>query len=187
MADLIAVSYPEEGTAEQVLDTLTRLGREYLIDLADACYVTRGQDGKVKLHQAMNLTAAGATSGALWGGLVGLIFLMPLAGLIVGGATGALMGKLTDVGIDDAMMKRLGEQLQPGSSALFVLVRSATADKVLPEVQKFGGTVLQTSLSKEQEARLRAVLAEGHAAANTEPAAQPETTPPAAPPAAAQA
>jgi uncharacterized membrane protein len=189
MADLIAVSYPEEGTAEQVLDTLNRLGREYLIDLADACYVTRGQDGKVKLHQAVSLTAAGATTGALWGGLVGLLFLMPLAGLLVGGATGAVMGKLTDVGIDDAMMKRLGAELQPGSSALFVLVRSATTDKVLPEVQKYGGTVLQTSLSKEQEARLRAVLAEGHAAAaaSDDAPAQPETAPPAAPPAAAQA
>jgi uncharacterized membrane protein len=173
MADLIAVAYPEEGTAQKVLDTLTRLGREYLIDLADACYVTRGQDGKVQLHQAVNLTAAGATSGALWGGLVGLLFLMPLAGLIVGGATGALVGKLTDVGIDDAMMKSLGEQLQPGSSALFVLVRSVTADKVLPEVQQYGGTVLKSSLSKEQEARLRAVLAEGHAAAATAPDAAP--------------
>lgn len=193
MSDLIAVAYPDEATAERVLDTLNRLGKEHLIDLADACYATKGQDGKVKLHQALNLTGAGATSGALWGGLVGLIFLMPLAGLLIGAGTGALMGRLSDYGIDDKMMKSLGEGLKPGSSALFVLVREVTADKVLAEVRQYGGTVLQTSLSRENEARLREALASSQGAPPeapaTAPAAAAAPTPPTppTPPAAAPA
>src|SRR5262245_32798902 len=161
MSDLIVVAYPEEGTAEKVLDTLTRLRKVQLIDLADACYATKGQDGKVRLHQSVNLTGAAATGGALWGGLIGLIFLMPLAGMLVGAASGAPVGKLTDYGIDDGMMRSLSQQLQPGTSALFVLVRRVTADKVLDEVRGFGGTVMQTSLSNEQEARLKEALASG--------------------------
>ena len=160
MADLIAVSYPEEGTAEQVLDTLNRLGREYLIDLADACYVTRGQDGKVKLHQAVSLTAAGATTGALWGGLVGLLFLMPLAGLLVGGATGAVMGKLTDVGIDDEFIDAVKQQVTPGTSALFLLSSDAVLDKVHDAFSGLNAQLIQTNLSDDQEAKLREAFAE---------------------------
>jgi uncharacterized membrane protein len=168
MSDLIAVGFKGEDTADQVLNKLVTLQKEHLIDLEDACVVIRDQSGQVRLKQAVNLTGVGAASGgawgALWGTLIGLLFLNPLAGLLTGAAfgagAGALSGALSDYGIDDEFIRSLGATIEPGSSALFVLVRSATMDKVLPELRPFGGTVLRTSLSNEQEERLRQALQE---------------------------
>ena len=98
----------------------------------------RQPDGKVQLHQVHNLTAAGALSGGFWGALIGLLFMSPLLGFAVGAA-------LSDIGINDKFMKELAGALKPGSSALFVLVRKVTADKVLAEVQGTGGRILKTS------------------------------------------
>jgi uncharacterized membrane protein len=137
---------------------LIKLQQEYMIDLEDAVVVVKNQEGKVKLHQALNLTAAGAFSGGLWGSLIGLLFLNPLLGAAVGASAGAVSGALSDVGINDQFMKDLAETLNPGSSALFVLVRKSTPDKVLEELSKYEGTVIKTSLSHEDEARLQAVL-----------------------------
>lgn len=161
MSKLIVIAYPDQHKAHEVRLTLARLQKEYLIDLEDAVVVTKDPAGKIKLHQAINLTAAGAVSGGFWGTLVGLIFLNPLLGAAVGAATGAASGALADVGINDNFMKELAQKLQPGSSALFVLVRKATADKVLPEIQPFGGTIIQSSLSHEDETRLQAALTQG--------------------------
>jgi uncharacterized membrane protein len=166
MSDLIVVGFTGEDTADQVLNKLQALQREHLIDLEDACVVVRDHSGNVRLKQAMKLVGVGAASGglsgALWGTLIGLLFLNPLAGLLTGAVfgagAGALSGALLDYGIDDAFIRSLGATIQPGSSALFVLVRRATPDKVLPELRPFGGTVLRTSLSTEQEARLRQAL-----------------------------
>jgi uncharacterized membrane protein len=166
MSDLIVVSFKGEDTADQVLNKLVALQKEHLIDLEDACIVVRDQSGKVRLKQAINLVGAGAASGgawgAMWGTLIGLLFLNPLAGLLTGAAfgagAGALSGALSDYGIDDEFIRSLGSTIQPGSSALFVLVRRVTVDKVLPELSQFEGTVLRTSLSNEQEERLRQAL-----------------------------
>jgi len=114
--------------------------------------------GKVKLNQAINLTAAGAVGGGFWGSLIGLIFLNPLLGAAVGAAAGAASGALTDVGINDKFMKDLAAAMNPDSSALFVLVRKATPDKVLAELQGSGGKVLKTSLSHDDEAKLQAAM-----------------------------
>jgi uncharacterized membrane protein len=168
MSDLVAVSFKGEDTADQVLNKLAALQKEHLIDLEDACVVVRDASGNVRLKQAMNLVGAGAASGglsgAMWGTLIGLLFLNPLAGLLTGAAfgagTGALSGALVDYGIDDEFIRSLGATIEPGSSALFVLVRRVTPDKVLPELRPFRGTVLRTSLSTEQEERLRQALQE---------------------------
>src|SRR3954471_14157781 len=165
MSTLVAIAYPDQATADEVVATLSRLQTEHLISLEDAVVVTRQQDGKVKLHQGNKLVAGGAAGGALWGGLIGLIFFVPLLGMAVGAATGAATGALTDIGVDDNFMKDLGAKLTPGAAALIVLVRSATADKVLPEIAQFGGEVIQTSLDTEAEARLRHVLEARDAAA----------------------
>ena len=138
--------------------TLRKLQKEYLIDLEDAVVAVKDAQGKVKLHQAVNLTAAGAVGGGFWGSLIGLIFLNPLLGAAVGAAAGAASGALTDVGINDKFMKDLAAAMKPGSSALFVLVRKATPDKVLAELQGSGGKVLKTSLSHDDEAKLQAAL-----------------------------
>ncbi len=158
MSQLIAVAYPDPFKAQEVRLTLIKLQKEHLIDLEDAVVVTKDAAGKIKLHQAVNMTAAGAVSGGFWGTLIGMIFLNPIFGAAIGASFGAVSGALTDLGIDDGMMKDIAGKLTPNSSALFVLVRSVTADKVVPEIQKFGGTILQSSLSHEDEARLQAAL-----------------------------
>jgi len=160
MSDLVAIAYEDQQTAEQVRRTLADLSREKLIELDDAVVVTRDEKGKVRLHQAVDPVGAGAAGGALWGGLIGLIFLMPLMGVVVGAAGGALAGSLTDTGVDDNFMKELGQKLTPGTSALFLLIRKSTPDKLLPRIEHFGGHVIQTSLSDEDEQRLRAALGE---------------------------
>ena len=161
MSDLIAVSYPDRETAETVRQRLAQLTREHAIELEDAVVVTREADGKVKLHQAVNLPAAGAATGALWGGLIGLLFLAPLFGMAIGAAAGGASGAFADVGVNDEFMKDLGQRLQPGGAALIVLVRKVTPDKVLPQISEYGGDVIQTSLDDEAEARLREVLESG--------------------------
>src|SRR5262245_61326891 len=164
MANLIAIAYPDEATAREVRNTPARLQTEHSIELEDAVIVTRNQDGKVKLHQTSKTAAMGATGGALWGGLIGLIFLAPLLGMAVGAAAGGAAGALTDVGVDDRFMKDLGAKMEPGKAALIVLVHRATPDKVLSEIQGYGGDVIQSSLSSEQEERLQEALS-AHAAA----------------------
>jgi uncharacterized membrane protein len=161
MADLIIIAYPDLTTAEAARAKLMELQKEYLIELGDAVVAERHADGSVKLHQLINTTAAGAAGGALWGTLIGLLFLNPLLGAAAGAAGGALSGYLTDVGIDDKFLKEAAEALSPGQAALCVLVRKVTADKVLPEMAHFGGTVLRTNLTSEQETKLRDALRAG--------------------------
>jgi uncharacterized membrane protein len=158
MSTLVVIAYHDIHQAEEVRLKLRKLHRDYLIDLEDAVVAVKDAGGKVQLHQAVNLTAAGAASGGMWGALIGMIFLNPLLGLAVGATAGALSGKLTDLGINDDFMKQLAAELTPGSSALFVLVRKSTPDKVLAEVQGTGGTIIKTSLSEAEEAKLQAAL-----------------------------
>jgi uncharacterized membrane protein len=162
MADLIVIAYDDEFKAEEVRLALFRMQKEHLVDLEDAVVVTKAQDGRVRLNQSHNLVAAGAATGSLWGALIGLLFLNPLLGVAAGAGSGALAGYVTDVGVDDNFMRELGETLVPGTSALFLLVRKSTPDKVLPELRRYGGKVLRTSLSTEDEAKLMAAL-EGEA------------------------
>ena len=158
MSTLVVIGYNEIHKAEEVRLTLVKLQRDYLIDLEDAVAVTKDAKGKIKLHQTVNLTAAGATSGGFWGMLIGLLFLNPLLGLAVGASAGAVSGALVDLGINDQFMKDLAATLTPNSSALFVLVSKSTPDKVLDEVKGTGGTILKTSLSHEDETKLQAAL-----------------------------
>ena len=158
MSDLIVVGYNDEHQAEEVRLKLLKMQHEYLVDLEDAVVAVRDKEGKVKLHQIHNLTAAGAISGGFWGALIGLLFLSPILGAAIGAGAGAIGGTLSDIGIDDNFMKELASTLQPGSSALFVLVRKMTPDKVLPQLQGVGGKILQTSLSNEDEKKLQAAL-----------------------------
>jgi uncharacterized membrane protein len=158
MSTLVVVGYDEPFKADEVLLKLRKLQREYLLDLEDAAVAIKDEQGRLKLHQTVNLTAAGAVSGGFWGSLIGLIFLNPLLGFAVGAATGAISGALTDVGINDNFMKDLAATMTPGSSTLFVLVRKSTPDKVLEELTGTGGRILKTSLSNEDEAKLQAAL-----------------------------
>ncbi len=158
MSDLIVVGYNDEHQAEEVRLKLLKLQKEYLVDLEDAVVAVRNKDGNVKLHQIHNLTAAGAITGGFWGALIGLLFLSPILGAAIGAGAGAVGGALTDIGINDNFMKELAGTLQPGSSALFVLVRKMTPDRVMDELRGSGGKILQTSLSHDDERKLQAAL-----------------------------
>lgn len=172
MSDLVFIAFPTEEKAEEVRQKVLSLQREYLIELGDAVVVVKNRDGHIKLHQMVNLTATGAASGALWGTLIGFIFLAPLVGTAIGAASGALGGRLTDVGINDKFMKDAASALQPDTAGLFLLIRKMTTDKVLADLKGVGGVLMQTSFDETQEAALREALA----AVQTEAAAGPPAT-----------
>lgn len=167
MSDLVIVAFPDEATAFEARAALVKLQREYLIEMEDAVVVTRKDDGSVQLHQAVNMTAAGAAGGGMWGALIGLLFLNPLVGAAVGAGAGALSDWMTDIGIKDDFLKEVGNSIPPGGAALGVLIRKMTADKVLAGMEAFAGKgrILRTSLSAEQEAKLADALAGAKAAA----------------------
>lgn len=164
MSDLVVIVYPTEAKAEEVRQRLFQLQKEYLITLGDAVIATKTDAGKIKLNQIVNTTAAGAVSGSFWGLLIGVIFLNPLLGVAVGAASGAIGGALADAGINDKFMKELAESIQPGNGALFVLIQNMTTDKILKEIEGFGGTVLKTSLDETKEQALRDALQRAQAA-----------------------
>ena len=173
MSELVAICFNGRDTAEKVLAELAEKQKEYLVELNDACIVTRDAKGELKLHQLVNTVAGGALSGATWGGLwgvlIGLLFMNPLIGWALGAAAGAaggaLSGKLADFGINDDFIKQVGAAVTEDTSALFVLFKKVTLDRVLPDFEKYPGTVLRTSLSDEQENELRQALAKHLAAA----------------------
>lgn len=166
MSNLVVLGFDGQHVADEVLNKLRSMQKGYLIDLEDACVVERDKSGKVYLKQAVNLAGAGAaaggSAGALWGAIVGLLFLNPLAGMafgaIAGAGVGALSGSLTDYGISDDFIKKLGETIPEGSSALFILFKKVTEDKVLPEIEPYKPRILRTSLSSEAEEKLGAAL-----------------------------
>jgi uncharacterized membrane protein len=160
MSNLVVILFEDETTAFDMRTALIKMQKEYLIEMEDAVVVTKNESGKVQLHQAVNLTAAGAVGGGFWGTLIGLIFLNPLLGAAVGAGAGAISGMLSDIGIDDKQIKEISDSFKPGNSALFLLVRRATTDKVLEGLKEFAGKgkVIKTSLSKDSEESLRAAL-----------------------------
>jgi uncharacterized membrane protein len=160
MSDLVAIAYDDLPTAQQVASNLGDAVKGHVIELDDLVIVERQPDGKVKLHQP-SLAGIGAAGGALWGGLIGLIFLAPLFGMAVGAAAGAAGGALSDTGVDDKFLKRLGSELEPGKAALIVLVRKVSVDKILPEI-KIPGTIIQTSLNNDDEQALERALEGAH-------------------------
>src|ERR1700681_2205633 len=120
MATLTVWKFPTAEGAEEAVQTLERLQSEQLIQVHDAAVVSCPQGKKQpRTRQLHNLAGAGALGGAFWGLLFGLIFFVPLFGMAIGAAAGALGGAMTDVGIDDSFIKRVREQVTPGTSALF--------------------------------------------------------------------
>lgn len=158
MSSLIVIGFNDESTAFAMRAELVKMQKEYLLEMEDVVVVTKDEKDQVKLHQAVNLTASGAMGGGFWGLLIGALFLTPLAGVAIGAGAGALSGKIADIGINDKFMKDVGETFTPGTSALFVLVRKATPDKVLEGLRGFKGKIIQTSLTKDNEEELRKVL-----------------------------
>ena len=166
MSDLLVLGFDDTKKAQAVLAEVQELEREHLVDLEDAAVVVHDEKGRVKVHQTQDITSASASGGFWWGGFLGLlmgwIVLNPLLGWVagagIGGVVGWWSGKHIDLGISDEFMKDLGETLKPNSSAIFVLIRHATVDRVIEDLKPFGGKLLHTSLSIEDEQKLKAAI-----------------------------
>jgi uncharacterized membrane protein len=166
MSHLVVLGFDDLFKADEVVLALRRLQQQHLIDLEDAAVVVRNVDGTINIKQSQPLVTLGAASGAvggsLWGMLIGLLFLNPLVGAAIGAGigagAGAASGALTDIGIDDDFIKATAETLQPGTSALFVLVRRATPDRVIDAMKPYNPKILHTSLPAKDETELRQAL-----------------------------
>ncbi|GIH95729.1 DUF1269 domain-containing protein [Planobispora siamensis] len=158
MADLIAIGYPDESTAADAEREVQRLTNELIIQPDAVAVITRDQQGKFHVSTHHNAVAGGATWGMFWGLLFGMLFFVPFLGMALGGGLGALMGKLEKSGIDKAFQQQVRDMLQPGTSALFLVVEKVTPDKAVAALSKYGGTVLKSSLSKDAERRLQEAL-----------------------------
>ena len=161
MSELIVLAFDNEEGAFQARDRLLEIQQARLLQLADAAVVVRRADGKVKVKQLRNLVGSGAFGGAFWGLLVGLLFAAPWMGVALGAAAGATVGGLSDYGVDDKFIKRVGQTIEPGHSALFLLVHQANLETWLDKLTEFKPTVLQTSLSAADEAKLRDAFGAG--------------------------
>jgi uncharacterized membrane protein len=161
MATMTVWKFPTAEGAAIAEDTLKDLQRRELIQINDAAIVSYPEGAKKpKTRQLRSLAGAGALGGAFWGMLFGLIFFIPLLGLAIGAGMGALMGSMTDVGIDDAFIRRMREEIQPGTSALFLMTSGAVVDKVKDAFAGQQMVLVETNLSHEQEDKLREVFSE---------------------------
>jgi uncharacterized membrane protein len=158
MADLIAIGYPDETTAEQAAEEAQRLARDLIIEPDAIAAIVRDKEGKYHVHTSHHPVGTGATWGMFWGLLFGVLFFVPVFGLAIGAGLGALMGKITKSGIDKAFQDQVRDMIKPGTSALFLMVEKVTPDKAVEALSKFGGTVLKTSLSKDAEKELQESL-----------------------------
>lgn len=169
MADLVAIGYPDMATASAAADEAQRLAQDLIIQPDAIAVIRRDREGKYHVTTNHHAVGAGATWGMFWGLLFGLLFFIPVFGMALGAGMGALMGKITKSGIDRQFQEQVREMVQPGTSALFLIVEKVTPDKAIEAMSRFGGTVLKSSLSKEQEAELQAALHGEQTAASTAP------------------
>jgi len=163
MADLIAIGYPDQATAEAAAEEARRLAQDLIIQPDAIAVIARDEDGSYHVHTNHHVVGGGATWGMFWGLLFGLLFFIPVFGMAVGAGLGALMGKLTKTTIDKAFQDQVRGMVQPGTSALFLMLEKVTPDKAVEAMSKYGGTVLKTSLSKDGEADLQDALHGGGA------------------------
>ena len=162
MATLVAIGYPDQGTAEEARMTVERLQSDLVIQADQVAAISRDMEGQFHVHtsRGVSSTGGGAAIGGLWGFLFGLLFFIPFAGLAIGAGMGALFGHFGDKGIDKAFRDQVRDQLKPGTSALFMVIEHATPDKAIAALQHYGGTVIKTSLSDEDTKKLNDALSE---------------------------
>jgi uncharacterized membrane protein len=160
MATLVAIGYPDQGTAEQARQTVDALEGDLIIQASQVASISRDLEGRYHVHTTHGgaATAGGAIWGGFWGLLFGLLFFIPFAGWAMGAGMGALFGHLGEKGIDKAFQQQVRDHLQPGTSALFMVIEQVTPDKAIAALQQYGGTVIRTSLSDEDTKRLQDAL-----------------------------
>jgi uncharacterized membrane protein len=158
MAELIAIGYDDETTAARAEAEVQRLAADLVIQPDAVATIVRTADGKYKVSTNHHAVGMGATWGMFWGLLFGLLFFIPVFGMAVGAGLGALMGKVEKSGLDKEFIDQVREMLQPGTSALFMVVEKVTRDKAVDAMSQYGGTVLKSSLSKDAEHELQEAL-----------------------------
>ena len=160
MATLVAIGYPDQGTAERARETVAKLESELVIQADQVAAISRDMEGKYHVHTTHGGASAGAGAawGGFWGFLFGLLFFIPFFGLALGAGMGALFGHFGEKGIDKAFQQQVRDHLQPGTSALFMVLEQMTEDKALAALQQYGGTVIKTSLSEEDTKKLQEAL-----------------------------
>ena len=177
MAELIVIGFKKDMyRASEALNTLQDMNQSWMVDLSDAVAVYRDYEGKLRVDQSYQMTTdEGAGWGGLFGGLMGALLAAPFTGgasaaaaLAVGSLSGVALGATLgaidaqtwkeDFGISEDFVQRVGTMLQPGDSAVFVLARTVNPDLVADAFKGYGGTVLRTTLSKEQRAKVEATL-----------------------------
>jgi uncharacterized membrane protein len=160
MATLVAIAYPDQGTAEQARETVSSLEADLIIQADQVAAISRDADGKYHVHTSHGGASAGAGAwwGGFWGFLFGLLFFIPFAGLALGAGMGALFGHFGQKGLDKAFQDQVRDQLKPGTSALFLVIEHVTEDKAVAALSQYGGTVIKTSLSEEDTKRLQEAL-----------------------------
>src|SRR3954462_7689555 len=158
MAELIAIGYPDTVTAHAAADEAEQLAEELIIQPDAIAVIVRKPDGKYKVTTNHHTVGQGTTWGMFWGVLFGLLFFVPVLGMAVGAGMGALMGKSTKTGIDKEFESRVRDMLQPGTSALFLILEKVTRDKAVEGPSRYGGTVLKTPLSEDAEKELQSAL-----------------------------
>ena len=162
MADLIAIGYKDEATAEATADEARRLARDLTIESDAIAVIVRDSEGKFHVHTSHHSVEDGTTWGMLWGLLFGVLFFVPFLGVAVGAGLGAIMGRITKAGIDNDFQDQVRDLLQPSTSALFLMVDKVTPDRVVDALSQYGGTVLKSSLSKEGEKEIQDALHGGN-------------------------
>ena len=158
MATLVAIGYPDETTATAAAEAAQRRAADLLIEPDAIAVISRDQEGRFHVTTNHHAVGGGATWGMFWGLLFGMLFFVPVFGMALGAGLGALMGKVARSGIDKSFQDQVRDLLQPGMSALFLIVERAAPDKAVEALSRFGGTVLKSSLSKQAEDELQAAL-----------------------------
>src|ERR1700760_2281838 len=163
MADLIAIGYPDETTADAAADEARRLAADLIIQPDAIAVIVRDKDGSYHVHTTHHAVGAGTAWGMFWGFLFGLLFFIPVFGMAICAGMGALMGKVAKTSIDKQFQDQVRDMIQPGTSALFLMLEKVTPDKAVEAMSNYGGTVLKTSLSKDDEKELQDTLHGGQA------------------------
>ncbi|MFL6161091.1 MAG: DUF1269 domain-containing protein [Jatrophihabitantaceae bacterium] len=158
MSTLVAIGYPDEATGSAAGDEAQRLAKDLVLQPDAIAVIRRDKEGKYHVTTTDHMVGAGTTGGMFWGLLFGFLFFVPVLGMAIGAGLGALMGKVGKTGIDKGFQDQVRGMLTPGTSALFLVLESATTDKAIEAMSKFGGTVLKSSLSKDAEAELQEAL-----------------------------
>ncbi|MFB7611397.1 DUF1269 domain-containing protein [Streptomyces gardneri] len=159
MGELIVIGYDDTDVADRAFETVRELQRDYVVHLNGLAVVEVDEDGRTHVDSDSRVVGTSTTTGAVWGAIFGLLFLVPGVGLLTGAAIGGLVGRLSRFGIDDRFRQQVGNLLKPGSAAVVIMASQVTDDKFTAAMQQHGGTVLKTSLSDEDEKELAEQLA----------------------------